>query len=541
MKEKPYLQRPLPQVFLILGVAILCYFPFANKALHIDADMLVHTARQIIENPVDPPLGDYGHHMVLHDKTKMPETSVFFRCGHPPLLPAILAGSIVLFGDREWVFHTVLFVFYVLAIVSVWIFLGMFFSPGYQSAGALLWTVSPSLLVNSHNVMWDVPITALMLFSLVLFLLGLRKDNGIFILFSGIVTGLAALTKTNALPLYFLFGPCLILKRKWRFLLLWCIPAILLPLIWVGHNIIVYKKIQYISIGWFGLSPGDVRYRIERFVSYAGGALMLPVFWYWLMLARRNFRALAITSSIAVFWGTLLVVVLKEPVWLGLAYSFFTACDIWVLWKSVFVKLSGTGAESYESRLIGAYSLLYMGIMIMLPSAMVRYMLPLIPVGLIVLGEEIRFLKHRRLFLSSAILFSFVFSITLACADYFQSDSDRKLPYLLNRKGYYPEDTWYFGRLSFDYYLSRAGYRNIRIDKDKPQKGHYLVENVIPGDYKAWEFLQGLTAVPVDTINLYNWPVRTMGFKGGFYGADRIPYSVKFGAPQKSYCVFVLQ
>jgi hypothetical protein len=111
----------------------------------------------------------------------------------------------------------------------------------------------------------------------VLFLLGLRKDNGIFILFSGIVTGLAALTKTNALPLYFLFGPCLILKRKWRFLLLWCIPAILLPLIWVGHNIIVYKKIQYISIGWFGLSPGDVRYRIERFVSYAGGALMLPV------------------------------------------------------------------------------------------------------------------------------------------------------------------------------------------------------------------------------------------------------------------------
>ena len=127
------------------------------------------------------------------------------------------------------------------------------------------------------------------------------------------------------------------------------------------------------------MSPGDVRYRIERFVSYAGGALILPVFWYWLMLARRSFRALAITSSIAVFWGVLLIVVLKEPVWLGLAYSFFTASGIWILWKSVFVKISGTGAESYESRLIGAYSLLYIGIMIMLPSAMVRYMLPLIP------------------------------------------------------------------------------------------------------------------------------------------------------------------
>ena len=79
---------------------------------------------------------------------------------------------------------------------------------------------------------------------------------------------------------------------------------------------------------------------------------------------------------------------------------------------------------------------------------MVRYMLPLIPAGLIVLVKR-SVLKHRRLFLSSAILF-LCLSIALACADYFQSDSDRKLPYLLNRKGYYPEDTWYFGRLSFD-------------------------------------------------------------------------------------------
>jgi len=528
-------------LFLILGLAVFCYFPFINKALHIDSDMLVHTARQIIENPLNPPLGDYGRHMILHDKTRMPESSVFYRCGHPPLLPAYLAVVIRIFGDREWVLHTALFPFYLLAIISVWLLLGLFFSSRFQLYGTLLWTVSPSLLVNSTNLMWDVPIAALMLFSIVLFFLGLRKSSGRFIFFSGIIAGLAALTKVNALPLYLLFGPYLILQRKWKFLFLWCAPAVLLPMSWVVHNIIIFGKVHYISIGWLGLIPGDIRYRIERFSSFSGGALLFPVFWYWLIILRRKFRALAVTTAISVLWSIALVAVLKKPVWFGFAYTVFTSCGLWLLWKSVFIKISGSYVKKHESLLLGLYSLLYIIIMFILPSAMVRYMLPLIPVGLIVLGEELRSVKDSRVFLSTAFLFSLVFSVTLAIADYLQCDSDRKLPSLLKDRGYYPEDTWYFGRLSFDYYLSAAKYRNIRIDPQRPQKGDYLVENIIPGDYNPREFIPEFTAVPLDTINLYKWPIRTMGFYGGFYGAERLPYTIKAGVPQKAYCVYQLR
>ena len=73
---------------------------------------------------------------------------------------------------------------------------------------------------------------------------------------------------------------------------------------------------------------------------------------------QEKFRALAITSSIAVFWGTLLVVVLKEPVWLGLAYSFLLQQYLGFV-EICFVKLSGTGAESYESRLMSLFTVVH--------------------------------------------------------------------------------------------------------------------------------------------------------------------------------------
>ena len=545
MVQKHRLLQPRYQVSIILLIASFCYFPFINKAIHIDSDMLVHTARQIIINPLNPPLGEYGRHMILHDYTQMPPSSVYYRCGHPPLLPALIAGTIVVFGDKEWVFHAFLFLFYLAAIYSVWVLLGLFFPSFFQFFGTVLWTVSPSLLVNSHNIMWDVPITALMLTSFVLFLKGLRSNASGLILLSGIVTGLAALTKVNALPLYLLIGTYLLVQRKWKFLVLWAIPAVTLPMIWVVHNLIVFHKIHYISIGWFGFRIGDMRYRVERFASYYGGAMLFPVFWYWLLLARRHYRQVLITSVIAIFWGALLVLVLKKTALFGFGYAFFTSCGLWLFYRSFTLRESAEiDYKKHERILIGSYALLYALILVMLPSASVRYMLPMIPVALIVLGEEIQFFSRTQTawFLGTASVISIIISISLAVGDYELCSADRRLPSELIKKGYFPEDTWYYGRLSFDYYLSRKGFKNLRIGPGEPKKGDFLIDMLVPGDYNAVELLpDSLKAVPVDTIDFYKWPVRTMGFSGGFYGKTRLPYSFRSGQPQKSYCIYRLK
>jgi len=81
--------------------------------------MLVHTSRQMLVHPLDPPLGDFGSLLVLHDHTNMPPSSVFYRNGHPPLLPALLAPVIALAGNREWPLHLALFPAYLLSVVAV--------------------------------------------------------------------------------------------------------------------------------------------------------------------------------------------------------------------------------------------------------------------------------------------------------------------------------------------------------------------------------------------------------------------------------------
>ena len=532
--------------FLIGIIFILCslfYFPFLNKALHIDSDMLVHTARQILVDPINPPLGNYGSHMVLHDKTHMPSSSIFYRCGHPPLLPFLLAGVIALFGDHEPVFHAFLFLFYLGAVFAVWVLLGFLYPRIYQFYGTLIWTFSPALLVNSHNIMWDVAIAAFMLVAFVLFLYGLRKESSTCMLASGIVTGLAALTKVSALPLYLLIGSYLLLSKRWRYLLVWSVPAVALPMIWVVHNLLVFQKIHFISIGWFSFRTGDIRYRFERFISYSGGALLLPFMWYWLAICKKNRVVLLITTFGAALWGVLLVLVLKKPVWFGLFYSVFAGSGLWILCKLMLLLVTFRKREpnSRDLFLIGIYIVLNAAVLIILPSASIRYMLPVIPCFLILLGTELQAFSamHQKIFLNVAVITTGLFSLALSYGDYLYCKADRDLPETLKQKGYHPEKTWYYGRLSLDYYLSGAGFKNIRIESATPQPGEFVLNELIPGDYNIIEIIgTDQIMIPIDTLQLYFWPIRTLGYYAGFYGGDRLPYSLKTGVPQKAYEVF---
>jgi hypothetical protein len=127
----------------------------------------------------------------------------------------------------------------------------------------------------------------------------------------------------------------------------------------------------------------------------------------------------------------------------------------------------------------------------------------------------------------------------LSTADYLFCDADRRLPAQLSQRGYQPGHTWYFGRLSFDYYLHQAGYRNGRMDHGKPVAGDFAVCEQIPGEYSLGSFMDPSAAVePIDTLSYYRFPLRTKGLLAGFYGDDRLPFSVNWHAPQKEFVVY---
>jgi hypothetical protein len=309
------------------------------------------------------------------------------------------------------------------------------------------------------------------------------------------------------------------------------------------HNLVVFGKVQYLSVGWYSFNLGDIRYRMERDISYLGGALMLPVFWAWLMISSGRWKRLFLISAAAAAWSILLVVKLGATPLFGAAYLSCAAMGAWILYRCLtFFRGRKQGSyRLHEPLLIAAFCLIYFVVLNVMPSASMRYVLPMAPFGLLVLGEDLFLLSRiqKRWFLMTALGTSIVVSCGLAIGDYVQGNADRTLPALLKQKGYRPETTWYFGRLSYAWYLYHAGFRNLRADTLRPGPDHFLVDEVIPGDYNAVEVLgNGYSLRRVDTIESATWPLRTRGFGAGFYGEDRLPYSVALNVPQKRYYVY---
>lgn len=542
----------MPHV-LILSVAVFGYLPFVNQALHIDSPLMVYMCNRILEDPIDPPVGEHGAHFRLHNHTKMPRHSLQHICAHPPLIPYLLAPVAMAAGNSEVAFHLASILFYLAAIYGGWGLFGLFFDRKHQILGTLLWALCPALAVNSHTVMWDIPLTALMIWSLYMFFSGLRSDSAGRIAISGVLTGCAALTKVSCFPLYPLLGGYLLLtlrgrpKARWRMLWLWALGAVGLPCVLVLHNLLVYGKIYYLSVGHFNPLWGDIRYRAEREISYIGGCIALPPLLLWLPARDKKPLLMAALCGIpAVVWSLLLLVVLKKPLLFSAAYAIFAAAGIWLI-ISMFrlgARRGGMNLQGHESILISVYPAMYGVILLLLHSATPRYLLPIIPFAIAAIIDRTTLLGHREHDIYWALLLptTAVLSLLLGVADYLYCEADRRLPRDLKERGYVSENTWYYGRLSYDYYLRRAGFRNTGVVREPRQPGDWLIVERIPGDYDPRRAIRHeLVPVAVDTLSYYNFPFRTMGGRyGGFHGNTRIPYSVEFGVPQRSYVVYRL-
>jgi len=531
---------------LITAVALTAYIPFVNQAFTMDSDMLVHVSRQIAVNPIDPALGAYGKNMVLHDVTLMPPKSVYRRCAHPPLLPLLLAPIARIAGAREWPFHLAMAVFYLAAIYGGWYLFGLLFPRPLQFYGTLVWALSPALLTIAHTVMWDVPITALNLWILALFLDALKKERGAMFVLCGAACGLAAITKTNCLPLYFVIGGYLLCARKFRFFFLWLPGALVFPLAWIAHNLLVFGKIQYFSTGLFHPIIGDVRYRFERNMSYLGAGLLFPAWWFWLFIRTRSYRRPAIfIAGATALWSGLLWAWLKFPVWYCFTYWIFSAAGCLVMLRMALWWQEPTARSPKRDRLlVSLYAFLYALLMHGFPSASIRYMLPLFPCAVIVMLQCMQNLGPRELrrFQITNLAAVAGLSIGLSVCNYLLGDADRDLPARLQSRGCLPLHTWYFGRLSFDYYLFQGGFQNLLTSGQMPQNGDYGVDESIPNGYPlAYYIPANFSLETVDTLRYFSFPLRSHDVYAGFDGESRLPYALNWHKPVRQYVLYRLR
>jgi hypothetical protein len=148
---------------------------------------------------------------------------------------------------------------------------------------------------------------------------------------------------------------------------------------------------------------------------------------------------------------------------------------------------------------------------------------------------------YKHVFFGTMIGIQGIVSVLLCIADAQFCGADRSLGTDCIKTGYSPDKTWYFGRLSFDYYLHSLHFKMLHAtaDQDTPAPGDFLIEESVPGDYSSKTMLQNhLSATPIDTFSYGAMPLRTMPPNGGFYGTDRLPFTIAWSLPQKRFVIY---
>jgi hypothetical protein len=179
--------RGIPHLQSLLALALLFTVLNAFKPIAIDDTLYYYRARQVAEHPLDP----YGFNIFQNDR---PEPAIQVLA--PPLFPYYWAVAIRLFGERPVLWKVWLFP---LALLLVFSLHRLFrrFTPGHELWLTWMAIMSPVFL-PSFNLMLEVPVAALSLLALNIFLRACDQNSFAWAALAGVVNGVAMETKYSA-------------------------------------------------------------------------------------------------------------------------------------------------------------------------------------------------------------------------------------------------------------------------------------------------------------------------------------------------------
>ena len=263
-----------PLVWLTILI-LACLVPFLNKAFFIDDTLFLRAAEQIQKHPLD----FYGFKINWFGYTT-PMTEAF---ENPPLTCYYISLVASLVGWSEPVLH---FAFLLPALAAAW---GTFKLAGFYCDQPLLPAViavaTPVFLVSATGVMCDVMLLAFWVWAVTYFEKGMQSNGRLAFLCSGVMAGLAFLTKYPAVclvPLLVAYGAFKKRNIGWWLLA----PLIALTFIgayeWItrklyGHGLFL-SAIHYAS-KYRAISQEGI---FEKFIVALGflGGCFLPVLFY---------------------------------------------------------------------------------------------------------------------------------------------------------------------------------------------------------------------------------------------------------------------
>jgi 4-amino-4-deoxy-L-arabinose transferase-like glycosyltransferase len=181
---------------------------------------------------------------------------------HPPLFYYLVAGFLIIFGNQLFVARLVSTVFSLPIIILVYLIVSKYKSKEVGLVSIFILAISPAFLYYSHSVYMEITLAFLSLMSIFLFLKGEEEKKTKFFVWSGIFLGLSLITKYYSIILFLFFLLYFTLRFKWTFLsrsqfYSWFFPAVSLLVLWLVFGYFVGKDaFTQQTLGWFK-KPSD--------------------------------------------------------------------------------------------------------------------------------------------------------------------------------------------------------------------------------------------------------------------------------------------
>jgi 4-amino-4-deoxy-L-arabinose transferase-like glycosyltransferase len=470
----------VPQILLLATVTIACLAPFAGKAFNIDDPLFLWAARQIHSHPFDFygfTINWYGHEMPASQIIK-----------NPPLASYYIALAARWLGWSETALHIAFLLPAVAGITGTYLLAREFSVRPLEAA--LVCLLTPVFLLSSTTVMCDTMMLSLYVWSILLWIRGLRADGVLSSVCAAFLVAICSLTKYFGMSLILLLLVYSLTAghgKKHRAALL-SIPVFLLSLYqWATHDL--YGRGLLLDAAAYATEARGVSGLLTHFIvglSFTGGCLISSLF-YAPLLWRR--RVLVPAISLVAAGAVCLTFVKVHPLpanltWgFALQFSLFIAAGINVLFLAGRHLRKRREADSLLLFLWIAGTFLFATFVNWSTNG--RSILPMAPaVGILVMrsleetaGESHPFRLGRTL---APLVAASLVALTVAWADFRLAETARAAAAEISRvHGRTTASLWFQGHWGFQYYMEKHGGKAFDVNRSSIRPGDLMV---IPGN-----------------------------------------------------------
>jgi 4-amino-4-deoxy-L-arabinose transferase-like glycosyltransferase len=539
--------------YALLGVlTVACLLPFSGRAFHMDDPLFVFAARQITQHPLDP----YGFNVIWYEsRDRMADVTM-----NPPL--ACYYGAAVgrIAGWSERAFHLA-FLVPALALILGTYRLAKHFTRLPLLAG-LATLLTPGIVVSACSVMCDTMMVALWVWAVILWIEGLDPRKGWYLVASGVLMAVGALTKYFGAALILLLVAYSLARLRrfggWMWYLL--IPAGALA----GYELwthALYGESLLASAAHFAHANRGHASRFTRTLvslSFTGGCTLSVLALCPLMWSRRVLGIVAAGSALgasALIFGWVnlaeqfankLTPHLLHPLlthWelIGSQLVLFIAGGVFTLALAIADYLNRRDSDSL---LLGLWLIgTFIFVSLLNWSVNARSVLPLIPAAAILTVRRLETMNRAwtrklKLQVTGALIVSGVLSIWVAGADARLANLAREAAQSVRARTSNEVGTlWYEGHWGFQYDMEQLGARPVDGQDFQIRPGDFVA--VPENNLRFAGFPQDMSFQKEAVLELPNpsgAAVLSWQLGAGFYSSYWGPLPFAFGpAPPERY------